>query len=110
MQSLEHWLEILGGDTGPIFRPVSRHGNVGDCKLSPEAVSSVVKQRIRQIGLSPEQYSGHSLRAGLATSAAMAGVSSWKIRQQTGHASDTTLSRYVRDGELFIGNTAASLL
>jgi integrase len=62
------------------------------------------------VGLAPEEYSGHSLRAGLATSAASAGVSSWKIRQQTGHASDAMLSRYIRDGELFVDNAAAELL
>lgn len=27
-----------------------------------------------------------------------------KIRQQTGHASDTMLARYIRDGELFSDN------
>ena len=36
------------------------------------------------------------LRAGFATSATRAGVSTFKIRQQTGHASDAMLSRYVR--------------
>ena len=30
--------------------------------------------------------------------------------EQTGHASDAMLSRYVRDGELFIGNAAGVLL
>jgi hypothetical protein len=51
-----------------------------------------------------------SLRAGFATSATRAGVSTFKIRQQTGHASDAMLSRYVRDGELFLGNAAGLLL
>jgi hypothetical protein len=49
-------------------------------------------------------------RAGFATSAAQAGISSWRIRQQTGHASDAMLSRYIRDGELFIDNAAGALL
>ncbi len=38
------------------------------------------------------------------------GVSTLKIRQQTGHASDAKLSRYIRDGELFLGNAAGTLL
>jgi hypothetical protein len=46
----------------------------------------------------------------MATSAAQAGVSSWKIRQQTGHASDAMLARYIRGGELFINNAAGALL
>ncbi|WP_426527876.1 tyrosine-type recombinase/integrase [Bradyrhizobium sp. McL0615] len=61
-------------------------------------------------GIDPTGYSGHSLRAGFATSAAQAGVPSWKIRQQTGHASDAMLARYVREGELFVGNALERLL
>ncbi len=56
------------------------------------------------------RYAGHSLRAGLATSAAAAGVSSWKIRAQTGHASDAMLRRYIRDGEMFVDNAAGAVL
>ena len=37
-------------------------------------------------------------------------VSSWKIRQQTGHASDAMLARYIRDGEMFADNAAGALL
>ena len=70
--------------------------------LSGGAVCLVVKERVHAVGIDPSGYSGHSLRAGLATSAAQAGVPSWKIRQQTGHASDAMLARYIRDGELFI--------
>jgi integrase len=70
----------------------------------------VVRERVQAAGIDPGNYSGHSLRAGLATSAAQAGVSSWKIRQQTGHASDAMLARYIRDGELFTDNAAGALL
>ncbi len=93
-----------------MFRPVDRHGNVGDARLSAEAVATVIKARIAAIGLDPDRYSGHSLRAGLATSAATAGVPSWKIRAQTGHASDAMLDRYIRDDELFVDNAASHLL
>jgi len=61
-------------------------------------------------GFDPAGYSGHSLRTGFATSATRAGISTFKIRQQTGHASDAMLSRYIRDGELFFGNAAGLLL
>jgi hypothetical protein len=54
-------------------------------------------------------FSGRSLRD-FATSATRAGISTLKIRQQTGHASDAMLFRYVRDGELFLGNAAGVLL
>ena len=66
--------------------------------LFAEAVCLVVRERVAAADFDPAGYSGHSLRAGLATSATRAGVSTLKIRQRTGHASDAMLSRYVRDG------------
>ena len=70
----------------------------------------IVRERMSAAGFDPAGYSGHSLRAGFATSATRAGVSTFKIWQQTGHASDAMLSRYVRDGELFLGNAVGALL
>ena len=66
--------------------------------------------RVGPIGLEPAKFSGHSLRAGFVTSAARAGIATHLIRQQTGHASDATMSRYIREGSLFRGNAAGQLL
>ena len=108
--ALERWRAVSGSTEGAIFRPIDRHDRVCAKRLSGEAVCLVVRERVQAAGVDPNGYSGHSLRAGLATSAAQAGVSSWKIRQQTGHASDAMLARYIRDSELFIGNAAGLLL
>ena len=108
--ALEQWLASSGITEGAMFRPIDRHHRVGPKRLSGESVCLVVRERVEAVGIDPKGYSGHSLRAGLATSAAQAGVSSWKIRQQTGHASDAMLARYIRDGELFHDNAAGVLL
>jgi integrase len=108
--ALESWIEVSGIGTGAIFHPVDKHGRVASRRLSGDAISIVVKERVAGAGFDPIGYSGHSLRAGFATSAAQAGVSTLKIRAQTGHASDQMLARYVRDGEMFIGNAAGTLL
>ena len=110
VKSLTHWLEIANIVDGPIFRSINRHGQLAHQRLSPEAVCVLVKQRAKAAGFEPSNYSGHSLRAGLATSAAMAGASAWKIRQQTGHASDAMLNRYIRDGDIFTSNAAGAVL
>lgn len=91
------WLEASGIEEGAVFRPVDRHGNARASRLSVEAVSIVVKQRVAAIGFDPALYSGHSLRAGYVTSQAHAGVAEWRIRRQTGHASNAMLARYIRD-------------
>ena len=110
VKALDDWLAISGITDGPVFRPIDRHGRITQTRLSPEAVALVVKERARAAGLDPTRYAGHSLRAGLATSAAAAGVPVWKIRDQTGHASDAMLHRYIRTGEIFINNAAGALL
>jgi integrase len=110
VRALENWLNAARIGEGPVFRPVDRHGRVSAIRLSGEAVSLLLRHRMAAAGFDPAGYSGHSLRAGFATSATRAGVSTFKTRQQTGHASDAMLSRYIRDGELFLGNAAGILL
>lgn len=99
--ALDAWLEMSGIAEGPVFRPVSKAGKVLGAPLSAGAVATVVKERVAQIGLDPARYSGHSLRAGFATSAAAAGLPVWKIKGQTGHVSDAVLRRYIREVNLF---------
>ena len=108
--ALTDWLTRSGITEGAIFHPTNRHGQLLPERLSGDAVSEVIRERLATVGIDPEGYSGHSLRAGFATSAAQAGASTIKIRQQTGHASDAMLSRYIRDGELFVGNAAGVVL
>jgi integrase len=110
VHALKEWLADAGITEGSMFRPVDRHGQCEPGRLSTQAVSEVIKSKVQVLGHDPNDYSGHSLRAGLATSAALAGLPSWKIRQQTGHASDAMLQRYVRIAELFQGNVVAGLL
>jgi integrase len=59
--------------------------------------------------LAPEEFSGHSLRAGLATSAAEAGQQERDIMQQTRHKSEKMVRRYIRKGSLFQGNVVDAL-
>lgn len=109
VRALTAWLERAGITEGPVFRPVNRHGQVLAGRLSGNAVAQVVKRSAQAAGLDPSDYAGHSLRAGLATSAAAAGVSERAIMAQTGHRSTTMVRRYIRDGALFRENAAAAV-
>lgn len=108
--ALQQWLQVSGITEGPIFRAVNRHGAISAAALTSQTVALIVKRRAQSAGLNPAQYAGHSLRAGLVTSAAQLGVSSWKIRAQTGHKSDAMLARYIRDANAFIDNAAGAVL
>jgi len=52
-------------------------------------------------GYDCRQFSGHSLRSGLATAAAQAGKSERVIMATTGHRSEKMVRRYIREGSLF---------
>jgi integrase len=108
--AVEAWLLHSGIFSGPIFLPVTKSGLVQSTRLSTDGLCRMLQARIGEAGINATGYSGHSLRSGFATSAAQAGVSSWKIRQQTGHASDAMLSRYIKAGEIFLDNAASLLL
>lgn len=76
-------------------------------RLSGAAVATIVKRHTGAAGLDATKYSGHSLRAGLVTAAAIAGASDRSIMAQTGHRSTAMLSRYIRDCNLFRANAAS---
>jgi len=61
-------------------------GHVRQTGPSDEWVAAVVKKYVQSIGLDPDQFAGHSLRAGLATSAAVGGATERSIMNQTATA------------------------
>jgi integrase len=91
-----------------VFRSLDRFQRVQTGRLSDKAVALVVKRRAKAVGLDPARYAGHSLRAGLATSAAAAaGALERVIMSQTGHRSADMVRKYIREGNLFASNPAA---
>jgi site-specific recombinase XerD len=107
VRAVRAWLEVSEISSGPLFRPIDRHGNLKEARLSDRAVALVVKRRAQAAGLDPDNFAGHSLRAGLATAAAAAGVPERAIMAQTGHKSLPILRRYIREGSIFRDNAAA---
>ena len=107
VRAMRQWLECLGVEAGPVFRPIHRNGRIAARRLSDKAVALVVKRWAAAAGMDSSEFAGHSLRSGLATSAAAAGVSERAIMAQTGHRSLVTLRKYIRSGSLFLENAAA---
>ena len=106
---LQGWLEQAALSSGPVFRSINRHGQMQARRLSAAAVARIVKKLAERAGLDASKYAGHSLRAGHATSAAIAGASERSIMNQTGHKSVQMVRRYIRDGNLFRENSGGKL-
>ncbi|MCK5891821.1 tyrosine-type recombinase/integrase [Aeromicrobium sp.] len=68
-----------------------RSGAVTTDPISGEPISIVLRKRARAAGLAAERITAHSLRAGHATSAAVAGVALDRIAAQTRHKRLSTL-------------------
>ncbi len=109
VRALEAWLSAAGLHAGPVFRSVSRHGHVGD-RLDGRDVARTLKETAARAAINPTKVSGHSLRAGLATTAALAGRSDRAIMAQGRWKSRTMVDRYVRTADAWRDNAAAGLL
>jgi site-specific recombinase XerD len=109
VRTVQTWMEHAAISTGPLFRSITRHGRLRPGRLSGIDVARVVKKLAVRAGLDAAKYAGHSLRAGHATTAAIAGASERSIMAQTGHRSVQMVRRYIRDGSLFRENSAGKL-
>ena len=88
----------------PLFCAVTKTGRLTGERLSDKAVARLVKQAALDAGLDPERYSGHSLRAGLATAAGDAGAGLAELMRQTRHKSTDVALGYLRPADLWRNN------
>lgn len=115
--ALEHWLHFTRIGFGSLFRCAARDNKRAfDARLSDKHVAGLIKQTMLDAGIRSElpekarlaRLSGHSLRAGLASSAE---ADERYIQKQLGHASAEMAHRYQRRRHRFRVNqtTAAGL-
>jgi integrase len=108
--ALRDWLAAARIDDGPVFRSISRWGNLGTDALTPAAVSQVLRRAAERAGLeNAAELSGHSLRRSLATSAYRAGASMEAIMRQGGWTS-RTVREYIEEAGEFEDNAAGVLV
>lgn len=79
-------------------------------RLDGRDVARTLKALAARVGLASALVSGHSLRAGLATTAALAGRSDRAIMLQGRWKSRAMVDRYVRTADAWRENAAAGLL
>jgi site-specific recombinase XerC len=88
----------------PLFCAVAKTGRIAGVGLSDKAVVRLVKQAAQDAGLDPDRYSGHSLRAGLATTAGDQGAGLAELMRQTRHKSTEVALGYLRPADLWRNN------
>lgn len=94
--ALAAWLELAQISSGPVFRPVDRHGRIAPRAMSDKAIADAIKRACKRVKIDPALIGGHSLRSGMVTQAIINEVAVPIIMQQTRHAKVDTLTRYIR--------------
>lgn len=117
--ALKAWIDRIDSsdpDT-PLFRVIGSKGaklwfqeftKLGS-RISDRFVSRCVKHYARLIGLSPNQYSAHSLRRGFATECGARNVPERIIARHTRHRSTAVLRGYIESGQVWTENPLLSI-
>ena len=104
---LETWMRLGRIHRGPVFRPIARkNGGVSSERLTDKHVARLVQKTALKAGIRGDltegerrlAFGGHSLRAGLASSAQ---IEEAHVQKHLGHASPEMTRRYQRKRDRF---------
>lgn len=111
VRALDHWLNQSNITDGFIFRKINRWGKLGDQSLTPIAVTQIIKKRAKECEIpNAIDFSSHSFRRGLASTASQKGASLKSIMRQGRWRHVGTVLGYIEDGQRFNDNAAATAL
>lgn len=110
VERLRRWLDVGDVTHGPVFQALWRGGRLRGTPLHPTDIAHLLKRHVVAIGLDASEYSGHSLRAGFATSAAAHSARLDKIMEVTRHASADSVLDYIRRANAFEDHAGAAFL
>ena len=86
IRALDAWLKVRPPEPGALFTRVLWKSHPTSERIGPRAISRTVQERANAAGFDGMPVSGHSLRAGHATTAAVNGASIDRIAAQTATA------------------------
>src|SRR6266567_4649985 len=96
VRTVREWMAADAITNGPVFRGVDRHSRISPSGLHPDSIGTILKRAATRAGIDATNLAGHSMRAGMATQAAMNGAAEREIAKTTGHKSTHVLRRYIR--------------
>ena len=110
IRALDEWLAVRPREPGALFTRVFYLNHPTTERIGPRAISRTVQQRAIADGLDGLLMTGHSLRAGHATTAAVNGAPVDRIAAQTRHRDlGTLVNHYIRPAEAMITTTSRDL-
>lgn len=109
--ALDRWVGMTGAKgSDPLFVPITwSDRRPGLEAMSGAAIGQVIVDRAEAAGLGHLNITGHSLRAGHATTAAEAGVPAEQLARTTRHRNLATLAKYTRPAETLRDTSSKAL-
>ena len=111
--ALRRYLRAAKISWGPIFRAIDQKDRASrsGAGLHPESIAVIFKRTAARAGIANiGEVAGHSTRSDAISQSIAFGVDPYVVRKQSGHKPDSrSFERYVRVGEMFTRNAAASL-
>jgi integrase len=113
VSALHRWLAVRGDAPGALFCRLDRGGNlvIGTSghllPVDPGTIARLVKRVIARTGVGPEEFSAHSLRAGMMTAADLLGIPFDKAMEHGRWKSYASARIYRRHESLWVGNLPA---
>jgi len=108
-RALEAWLAVRGRDADPLFVRIRRGGTLTQERLRDNGLNLILKGLCAKAKLDPTLFSGHSLRAGFATTAGRKGAGLNSIMRTTKHKKVDTLMGYLRENDAWRDNATQAV-
>lgn len=104
------WIAVRGTRQGSVFTRVRYPDHPSTGPIGGHTVARIIRARAEAAGIPGERITGYSLRAGHATTAALAGVPRDRIAAQTRYRDVSTLvQHYIRPIDVLANTSSRSL-
>jgi integrase len=111
VRALKAWIEQANIQKGFVFRRIHRGNKISDLNITPDSVNEILKKQGRTAGIeNAMDFSSHSMRRGLATTASRDGVSLPSIMRQGRWKQVSTVMEYIEAAQRFEENAARQVL
>lgn len=111
VNALKNWIDRIGDDKGPLFKPINKWDQIQNQSLSPGAINVFLKQLGKKCQFDfADELSSHSFRRGMSTSAAREKIDFALIKKQGGWKNDATVWGYIEEGQSLSENATLQLM
>jgi site-specific recombinase XerD len=109
-EAVRTWIKQLGRTEGPLFVSIPKGQRLTVERLSDRSVANIIKSYAEKAKLDPAIFSGHSLRAGIITSALQSGADVFAAADLARHKKLETTRVYDRRAKAFDNHAGKKVL